>query len=124
MVAAQTLSFSKRDAVDDVVDQAAVELVPVIETAAAETRQAAAEQARATRRRSFVDVDRGDDRHGRPSFSFQLCDLAGALVDAGQAVFGSDPDLGPVRLDREDVVVGQAVRRGELLPLRYRRRAA
>ena len=39
------------------------------------------------------------------------------LSIAGQAVLGADPDPRPVGLDGEDVVVGQAVLHGELLPL-------
>ena len=95
----------------------------MVETAAAEPCQPAAEEAQPDVTRLGIDVD---GRHHAPREAvlcvgfllFPVAERAGPLVVAGQAVFGADPDLGAVGLHGEDVVVGQPILHGELFPLR------
>ena len=107
------------DRVDDVVDQAAVELVEMVEASAAEAGQTAAEQPQPDVAGLRVDVDGGDDLPRQAVFSPSITrtTLPCLLVDQRQAVLGADPDAVAVGLDREDVVVGQPVLDGEVLPL-------
>jgi len=104
-------------AIHDVVDQAAVELVPVVEPAATQPGEPAAEQAEPHVAGLRVDVQGRDDLPGQAVLFVPALDLARLLVVAGQAVFRADPDLGPGRLDGEDVVVGQPVVGGEVFPV-------
>ncbi|MFN8093102.1 MAG: hypothetical protein U0599_12945 [Vicinamibacteria bacterium] len=107
------------DAVHDVVDEPAVHLVPVVEAAAREPREAAAEQAEPDVARLPVDVDRGHDLEREAVLLLpDLHDLARRLVDLGEAVLGADPHARAVDLHREDVVVRQAVGHREGLPVR------
>jgi len=90
----------------------------VVETPAAEPRQPAAEQAQPDVAGLGIDVERRDHAERQAVLLAPTADLAGLLVDAGQPVLGADPDLVAVGLDREDVVVGQAILDREVLPLR------
>ena len=122
VVAAQTFSTLDRHAVNDVVDQPAVELVEVIEPAAAESGQSAAEQTQPDVAGVPVHVDRGHGLERQPVFLLPAPDLAGPLVVAGQAVLGADPHLRSIGLHGEDMVAGQAVSHGEMLPFRINKR--
>jgi hypothetical protein len=108
-----------RDPVDDVVHEAAVHLVPVVEPAAGQAGEPPAEEAEPDVAGLGVDVDRGDDLERQAVLLLpRLHDLARGLVDQGEPVLGAHPHPRAVHLDREDVVVRQAVRDRELLPVR------
>jgi hypothetical protein len=107
-----------RHPVHHVVDQSAVELVEMVEAPAAEPRQPSAEHADPEVAGVLVYVEGRDHPPRQPVLFLPAADLPGPLVEAGQAVLRSDPHVGPLDLDREDVVVGQAVPGRELIPPR------
>ena len=109
--------------VDNVVDQAAVELVPVVEPSTAEPGQPAAEQAQPDLARLRMNVDGADHPPRQAVLLAPGADAAGPLVQAGQPAFRTDPDVIAVDFDREDVIVGQPVFGGVLFPFGCRRRA-
>ena len=122
VVAAQTFSTLDRHAVNDVVDQPAVELVEVIEPAAAESGQSAAKQTQPDVAGAPVHIDRGHGLERQPVFLLPAPDLAGPFVVAGQAILGADPHFRSIGLHGEDMVAGQAVSHGEMLPFRINKR--
>ena len=106
------------DGVDHVVDQSAVQLGPVVEAASAEPCQSAAEQGQPDVAGFGLHGDAGHHAPGQAVFLRPALDLAGALVEHRQPVLGADPDARTIRLHREDVIVRQAIRCRELLPVR------
>jgi hypothetical protein len=84
---------------------------------AAESGQAAAEQAKPHVAGLRVHVDRGDDLPRQPVLLLPGAELAGPLVVAGQPVLGANPHPRAVGLHGEDVIVRQAVGGGEVPPM-------
>jgi len=117
VVAAQTLS-PQGHAVDDVVHQAAVQLMPVVEPSGAEASQPSSEKADPEITGLFVDLQCSHDLPRQPVRFLPRLDLAGFLVKTGQPVLGAHPDLVAVGFDGKNMVIGQSVRRRELPPFR------
>jgi len=105
------------EAVDHVVHQPAIELMEVVESPAAKAGQTAAEEPQPDVAGLLVHLDRGDDAPGQAVLLFPRADLPGPLVEAGEAVLGADPHPRAIHLDRKDVIVGESVGHGEVLPL-------
>ncbi len=89
----------------------------VVKASAAEASEAAAEEAEPDVAGFRIHVDGGDDLPGQAIPFTPGADLSGALVQLREAVLGADPDARPIGFDREDVIVGEAVGGGDVLPV-------
>ena len=99
-----------------IVDQAAVHLVPVIESPAAESCQSAAKQTDPEVPCFGMNIQCGHHAPGKAVLFLPAFYVSRGLVNTGQAVFGAHPDPGFLRLDGKDVVIGQTVLDCDMVP--------
>ena len=106
------------DAVDHVVDQAAVELVEMVEAAAAEAGHPPPNRPSQTSPVFLSTSMAVITRQGRPSFSRPTADLAGPLVEQARPSSVPIQTLGPSALTAKTWSLGRPSFDGEVLPLR------